>query len=308
MKYFKREKTALAALVIGTLAVGAVYPPAAFAARQDQEASEKYFREAEKYLEKGDRNAAVIQLKNALQNDRNNVQARRLLGEIYLRAGNGPAAEKELSEALRRGTRSTELMVKIARAYILQGKFDSVLKELEDTGPDDPLRGDVLNARGEAFLGLGMREDALETFGEAEKLDPRDNRPKLGIAKTLIGEGKLEEAEAKVDEALAIEPDFVDGLVIKGELGRLKLDLEGAIASFDRAIRANDRNIPARLGRAAALIDLNKDDQARVDIDMVYSLVPKHPLAGYLSALVLAKKKDFTGALDVLQQSSAALE
>ena len=98
MKYFERTTIAAAMAVLGVLAVGMAFSSPVQAARDDRAASEKFFQEAKRYWQngEGDANAAVIQLKNALQNDRDHVEARKLLGEIYLRMGNGPAAEKEL--------------------------------------------------------------------------------------------------------------------------------------------------------------------------------------------------------------------
>ena len=73
-------------------------------------------------------------------------------------------------------------------------------------------------------------------------------------------------------------------------------------------LRVNKTNIPALLGRAATYIDLNKDAQAQSDIEAVYARAPKQPLASFLSALILAKKKDFAGAQEVLQQAAPALD
>ncbi|MEJ2327729.1 MAG: tetratricopeptide repeat protein, partial [Chromatiaceae bacterium] len=48
--------------------------------------------EARSYLASGDKKAAVIELKNALQQDPGNATARLLLGETYLRLGEGASA------------------------------------------------------------------------------------------------------------------------------------------------------------------------------------------------------------------------
>ena len=107
-------------VVVGALSLGITFTSPVLAARGDKAASEEYYQDAKKYLKKGDANAAVIQLKNALQKDRNNISARKLLGEIYLRAGNGPAAEKELRAARSRGATDIETQIMIARAYSMQ--------------------------------------------------------------------------------------------------------------------------------------------------------------------------------------------
>jgi len=279
-----------------------------FAARGDKAASEEFFQDAKKYLKNGDANAAVIQLKNALQKDRNHIGARKLLGEIYLRVGNGPAAEKELKAALRQGGDDVRLQIQIARAYVLQGKYKEILKELKDEVADNTVRGAILNLRGHAYFGLNMRDDAKASFEEAARLQPDDAKPKIGLAKIFISTGRLKEGEEQLQAALKNNAKSVEALVLKGELKRLKNDAEGALAAFESAVEINNMNIPARLGRAATLIDLGKDEQAQPDIDAVFSRVPKQPLASFLSALILTKKKDFGGALEMLHQGTPALD
>lgn len=301
--------TAMVLLLAGGLvAASGVAPPPALASAGDRSASDGFYQDARKYLEKGDANAAVIQLKNALQRDPNNVAARKLLGEIYLRSGNGPSAEITLKAAQRRGAEGREIDLMIAQAYLLQGKFREVLSELKDDVSDDRMRAETLLVRARAELGLGQFAEARKAFEVAERLLPEDVRPKVGVAQVLVNQGMLREAEEKVDAALAVQQDSVDALVLKGELRRLGRDLEGAVSAFDAALRQNVNNLPARLGRAAALIDLNRDDHAQADIQAVFQRVPQHPLASYLSALILSKKKDFAGAEEALQQAGALLD
>lgn len=295
-------------VVVGVLSLGITFAPPVLAARGDKAASEEFYQDAKKYLKKGDANAAVIQLKNALQKDRNNISARKLLGEIYLRAGNGLAAEKELRAARRRGATDIETQIMIARAYSLQGKFKEILRELKDEVADESIRASILYLRGNAFFGLGMRRDAKASFEEAARLKPGDSQPKVGLAKILISDGKIPEARAQVEAALKANPKSVEALVIKGEMRRMKNDTEGALAAFDDALKINKTYVSALLGRAATLIDLNKDEAAQSDIQAVYSRMPNHPLASFLSALILAKKKDFVGAQEMLQRAGSALD
>lgn len=307
MKHTHRPIKSVFAIAVALL-LSLTFASPVFAARGDKESSEVYFQDAKKYLKDGDANAAVIQLKNALQKDRNHVGARKLLGEIYLQVGNGPAAEKELKAARSRGANEIGTLIQIARAYVLQGKFNEILKELKDEVAGNAVRADILNLRGHAYFGLGMSTDATESFEQAAKLKPNDPKPKIGLAKVFVTAGRLEEAEAQIDAALKVDGKSVEALVLKGEMSRLKNDPDGALAAFDKALKINKTNISALLGRAATNIDLNKDEQAQADIEAVYSRVPKQPLASFLSALILAKKKDFTGAQEVLQQASPALD
>ena len=305
----KSNRLGLLNIVIASAVVLSInFAPPAAAARGDEVASDEFFQDAQKYLKDGDANAAVIQLKNALQKNRNNIGARKLLGEIYLRVGNGPAAEKELKAARRRGAGEIGVQILIARAYIMQGKFNEILKELKDEVADNAVRADILHLRGHAYFGLGMNQDARASFEEAAKLQPNDAKPKIGLAKVLVTTGKFKEAEAQINAAIKADAKSVEALVLRGKMNRLKNDTDGALAAFDSALKINKLNLAALLGRAGTLIDLNRDEQAQSDIEAVYSRVPKHPLASFLSALILAKKKDFAAAQELLQQASPALD
>ena len=90
MKHSNRPGITVVAIA-SALLLSITFVSPVFAARGDKAASEEFFQGAKKYLKDGDANAAVMQLKNALQNDRNHIRARKLLGEIYLQVGNGPA-------------------------------------------------------------------------------------------------------------------------------------------------------------------------------------------------------------------------
>lgn len=295
-------------LAAGVVWLGVATPHVASAAAVDKEKSERYLREAQEFIEKGDGNAAVIQLKNALQSDPGNITARQLLGEIYLRVGNGPSAEKEFRAAIRRGANDTKIRILLARAYLLQGKNKEALEEVSGDITNEEVRPDALIVRGQAHLGLREFDKAREALTEADKLKPEDVRAKIGLAQSFVSEGKIKEGEAEIDEALGRKPESVEALVLKGELRRLNKDLDGAVQQFDKAVKVNDKNLLARLGRAASLIDLGKDQDAQADLDAVFRRVPKHPLASYLQALVLAKKKDYSAAQETIQQAGRFLD
>ncbi len=280
----------------------------AHAASVDKERSEKYLQDAQDYLKKHDLNAAVIQLKNALKSDPGNVAARRLLGEAYLDVGNGAYAEKELSTAIQRGAPFGEIAPDLGRAYLQQGKYDQVIKQIlpDKVTPDNKYQ--VLIERGQAYLSLRQLDDAEKSFNAAHEMKPKDASAMVGLAQTLINRGKVKEADAEVDQALAAAPDDVGALTMKGELRRIVGDRDGAIKYFDKALAKRQNNVLALLGRAAALIDQNKDDAAQKDLKRVLTLVPKHPMALYLEALTLAKKRDYAGAREKLEDAGPALD
>ena len=274
----------------------------------DKEQSKVYYAEARALIDKGRLAHAVIELKNALKNDPDNLAARYLLGELYVRLGDGVAAEKELREARQRGLDEAPVLVTLGRAYLLQGKYDQVLDEIRSADGGDEIEAGILLLRAQAYVGLDRLEEATEAFEGVARMWPDDPRPKVAMARLWIEKGDLAAAEEQANAALTLAPRVADVWVLMGQLRRLNGDLEVAIGHFDTAIEIDPRSLAGRLERAALLIDLERDDEAKIDIDAARQVAPDHPLALYLSALLAAKQKNYRAAEDALLQALRTLE
>jgi putative PEP-CTERM system TPR-repeat lipoprotein len=264
--------------------------------------ADSFFIEAQKLFENGKYRSAEIQLKNALQRDAGHLPARRLLGELYLKLENGASAEKELVVARNRGASDLDLPVLIARAQILQGRLEDVLKTLADEPSDTMLRAETLLLRGQALVGLKRFPEAEVALTESERLRPDDLRARVGLAHMLVGKGMTEDAEREVDTALARAPDLKEALILKGELRRFRRDPEAAVRYFAKVTDADPDNVAARIGRAGALFELNRDDEAERDVEVALRRHPKHPIGSYLAAVGQFRKKNYAGAKESLVQ------
>jgi len=289
----------------GVVALGVVTPALA---APERGVSATYYEEAQDFLAKGDAKAAIIKLKNALKSDPENVEARYLLGSIYLKLRSGASAEKEFRAALRNGLDNDKVMSGLARALLLQGEYAKVLEEIKPQDATPKGQASIYVMRGRAHLGLGDAKAAQSDFEAAIKSDPKSTQAKVGLAQVLAQQRKFDEANAALDEALSLDPGNPDGLVLKGEIARLRGRLEEAVASFDAALEKQPHNLPGLMGRAASLIDLNRDKQARADVDTIMQIAPKHPLAIHLLALLQAKHGDFAKADETLQSAGAKLD
>ena len=87
-----------------------------------------YLERAKDLFDKGQLKAASIELKNALQENQNNAEARRLLGVVHLRAGDPAGAAKELRRAGELGVATDAVQPLLARALLSQGKYDELEK------------------------------------------------------------------------------------------------------------------------------------------------------------------------------------
>ena len=72
--------------------------------------SQKYLESAKKASANNDTKGAVIELKNALQKNPENAEARAQLGKLYIKQGDPASAEKELRKAMQLAKDKSELL------------------------------------------------------------------------------------------------------------------------------------------------------------------------------------------------------
>ncbi|RME68785.1 MAG: hypothetical protein D6782_00705, partial [Alphaproteobacteria bacterium] len=300
----RKTRGAVAAIGLALAAAFHVSPAAAV----DVQESRTYYERALKQYQKEDYRAAQIELRNALKANPDNAEARLLLAEIYLKAGQGIAAQTEIEAARRAGIAVNDSRVQMARALVFQQQYQRALSELDMAQVPAANRSEALELRGLAYIGLGDDPKALETLLQAREADPKNINAHIALARFYAGKNQREEAVASIDQALALEPDHAGALVMKGDLVRNIEGLEPALPYFDRAIAAQPENLAARLERAATLVDLQRDEEAKREIDFVYKRMPEHPLAHYLSAVLVARKGDFAAASELMDRTKGALD
>ncbi|MDV3242708.1 MAG: tetratricopeptide repeat protein, partial [Methylocaldum sp.] len=172
-------------------------------------------KQAQDYIQKGEIKAAVIQLKNLLQSDPENADARILIGESYLKLADGPSAVKELEKARDLGASKEKWIIPLARAYLLQDKPKAVLDQIK---PEDDLTGtiraQVYGIRGLAQIALREPEQAKESFDAALKFDSTASDALLGLAMLEVQQKQYKKAIEYANQSIVKDPKNVSGWII----------------------------------------------------------------------------------------------
>lgn len=264
--------------------------------------ADKYFNEARTYLSKGEARSAVIQLKNALQQDPGHIESRLLLGAIYLRLNDGPAAEKEFGRAGQLGAEAKRWLLGYGQALLMQNKNQEVLDKLL---PDDSLapdiRASILSMRGQALLIQGEREKATAAYDEALALDPNNVLVLLGRVRMLVQDRKYDEALADASALVNAYPDNAEGQLTKAELHRQLKQLDRAETHFSRAVELAPSNVRGYVGLGLVHVAQGKADQALIDVEGMRKRFKDIPFASYIHALAAYQKGDMDTAAEQLQ-------
>ena len=277
---------------------------------QDAAKAAKFYENALKRYEARDIAGAIIQLKNALQADRNQLSVQVLLGKALLADSQPSAAEVAFNEALRLGVDRAEICVPLAQALSAQGKQQQVLSDprLAAEGLGPTTRRDLLLERASAYSDLGDARNALSAVLDARKIDPAAISSWLAEVPLRIRARQWAQAQAAADQALKIQPDSADALYQKASIAHASGDLREALATYDRIVGLDDRHFEARIARAGLLVDLARDSDALGDLAAAEKLHPKDPRAAYLRALISERRGDAPGTKAALKQVTDLLD
>tara|TARA_R110001583_G_scaffold188249_1_gene350282 strand:- start:4505 stop:7564 length:3060 start_codon:yes stop_codon:yes gene_type:complete len=249
--------------------------------------------EAKSKLANNESNAALIHLKNALQVNPNNLEARYLLGNIYLKQEEGAAATKEYDAAARLGTNPDTLADEYAQAFFYQNRFEDLL-ELQPAANNPEDESLVRFYQGLANLNLQRIEKAISSFELAASLSTDTRHGQLAKAWELALSNNIPEAKALALQIQLSNPDFSDAHILAS-----RLYLTGQ-ENFNEAAIQMQKAIDKAPNRYRLYYDIaniyyqnNQDQLARQNLDILLGKQPNHPGALLLKSRLALRERNW---------------
>lgn len=273
----------------------------------DENLAGKYYEDALVAYRKQDIGAAIIELRNALQQNPNYVAAHILLGELFLQKKSLSEAEVHINLANQLGADRSLTVNALAQLYLYQIKYNLLIKEIQPSQFNRQLQPDLHMFRGHAYLQLNQISEALNEYDMAAQIDPSRVDAVIGRANALLRRNDLAGAKQAVEKAMTMQPDNAGNWYVNGTLKHVQGDLENAVKDYDKAITLLPDYQDARIARAGVLMDLHQDQRAAEDLVYLREHYPFDPKAAYLHAVLLARNgqkeastKELEAAADII--------
>ncbi|MBD3813401.1 MAG: PEP-CTERM system TPR-repeat protein PrsT [Betaproteobacteria bacterium] len=264
---------------------------------------EEHIERAKDFQSKGDTRASILELKNAVQKDPNNAQARWLLGNAYLDLRLGGEAETQLDKAVKLGINPKSARIPIARAQLYQGNFQQILDTLPAVDTEEPgVLVQILDLRGNALLGLGKYPEGCQLFDRAIQSDKSFAPSYLGRARCEYSAGRTDAAVASAKQATTLDPRRLESWYLLGDLYRAIQQPDDALAAYDHALTIKAQDFDAIAYKAMTLLSVNRVKEAETEIKRLNSLRPQALLAKYLKAYLYYQEKKNNEAVNLLQE------
>ncbi|GAA5178110.1 hypothetical protein GCM10025771_16740 [Niveibacterium umoris] len=272
------------------LALSALLPGLAIAA--DTAKASRFYEDALARYERRDYTGAVIQLKNALQQDRKMLAAHVLLGRSLLSVGDSIGAEAEFKIALELGVDPAEVELPLAQALYAQGRFADLIARNVPTTLPPTVRQELLIVRGSAQGEMNDAVAARKSFDEARAIDPRAATLIMAEASQALRLGNVARAVELSQQAVTLAPDRPEAWAGRGAALAAQRQKQSALDAFGRALTLDPRQTDARLARVDIFIDMDRDADAARDLDALKEFAPGDPRAAYRRGVLAARKGD----------------
>lgn len=266
--------------------------------------AEEHLLAADQFIAADNPQAAVLELKNAIQLDQKSASARFKLGLLYLEQERFESAEKELNRALELGYSAAEVMPLISVAYKETGASNALV-ELSHT--DSSLSASENAKIGfyklVAFVDLGQTDEAHALIRELQLLDTQSVYKGLVKSYTSILEEDYESALEQVKLLKEQSPLNEDVLRLLSRLHLILGEKEQATKLLGQLYSLRPNNIELKFSYTAALIDLKRFDEAEPLVDSLLPIDTNNGILNQFKGTILAEKQDFGAALGYLQKA-----
>lgn len=258
--------------------------------------------------------AAVVDIKTALQQNPDSGAARLLLGETYMRQHDPSAASAEFRRAFESGG-GVESQVRYAQARVAAGDTGSLLASQ---------RGEGTLAAGEArYLAAVARAHALEGDAEAARaaiekaldIDATDPYTRVSEALLLLrlGDNRFD-AAAILARITDEHPDYDEAWSVRADVARLEQDFASAAEWYEKAVTLNPYRLADRLQLVGMQIELGETEDADRKLAELEKLMPDHPGVNFARGRLLVNAgqheeglQELSRVLSVLPNHSATL-
>lgn len=262
-----------------------------------QKTSEEYIQEAATFAAQGDNQAAVVALKNAVQQDTRSAKARFELGKLYLSLKSFEPAEKELSRANELGYPENEVLPLLALALQKTGA-NVALSDLsyDNAGLTHAEQAEVGFRKVQSYMQLNQLDEANGLIRDLLLLDTD-----VVYKGLILGYQQVldEDAEKALETALKMykrAPLNSDVLNFTARLYTLNGEPEKAADIYENYIKVEPKDLEAKFSLASMLVEQRQPKRAEVYIDELLPVIPENALLNQLKGVVRAAQGDFKQA------------
>ncbi len=259
---------------------------------------------ARDYMAKNDPKAAAIQIKNALQKDPAQPEARYLLGLALLSSGDAAGGETELRKAMELKHPQELLVPALAQALLAQRQYKKLTQEFATSDfKDVAARASLKTSLAMAHAAQGEVDLSRAALDAALAADATYAPALLMRARLLAARREFDSALATIDTIFATAPGDYEAWKLKGDiLLHAKSQSAEALVAYRKSVDVKSDYVEGHGAILSSLLGGGKLDEASEQLELLKKASPNSAQARYFATLLAYQKKDFKLARELAQQ------
>lgn len=233
---------------------------------------------ASHYLQNGNRQAALAAIKSLTESNPPVPKAHLVAGDFYFKL-------QELDQALfhyEQGAKAEPALTsdatkRIATMRAAQNRVDEAIKLVDDVIAKSPQDQEAKLMKANLWVNRGDPEEvnrAVLLLQEVLKAQPKDSGVMQALGRAYIAKGDYSMARSVLQETLRNSTTAEESKVLLASVDILDKKSQNAMQSLDELIGRSPDNARARLLKLAALMELQRYDDARTVLDKLVQDLP----------------------------------
>lgn len=225
----------------------------------------------------------------------------RLLAEALLKLGDGFSAEPYIDEWRLNADDPPEAGVMMGRALLLQKRPWRAIEWTDQQIEQHGLSADLALLKVQAMLADNSGVDVWDLAEEYLERFPNSAGLEAFCARFHIDDDDWEGAIEHIDNALALDPQHYEALLLSGERAIVAGELEQALVIYRRIAQDFPDYPLAKANVAGLLLDLEQVDEGENVVNQALGQHPNFEFLRYQKARIAFARGQHSAALEVLQ-------
>jgi tetratricopeptide (TPR) repeat protein len=207
-------------------------------------------------------------------------------GDQFVAAKNFDAAIIEYRNAIQQDPKFTEAYRKLTPAYLARGDARSALRSAEMAAELAPEMPAVQLEAGNLLILAGRFNDAKVRAEKALTSDPKNVQARILLGNAIAGLKDVDSAIKEFEAAIRLDPTLAGGYTSLAIMKATQGDMNAAERSFRDAINADPKSVAARLALAQFYLSRQRLADAEQTMQQALAVSPRDQLANLAMAVL----------------------
>ena len=264
-----------------------------------EQAKKEFFENGERFLKDNKYQEAIVEFRNALQQDDKYGEARLKLAEAYTATGNAAGAFREYVRAADLLPQNNDAQIKAATFLMLAGQFEDARTRILPVVERDPTNVEAQLILGNSLAGLKDLDGAVKEIESAIELDRSRGLTYSNLGALRLAQGQKDQAQAAFQKAVEVDPRSINAWLALANFQWSTGDTPGAENSLKRALEVDPKHVLAN--RALAVFYMGSRRTAEAEPYLKTVAATGIPEAAYQLADYYIAARRFPDAVAILE-------